>query len=97
MKLFYVGILLIGLIGELCNAACVFTDSGGSGNVLDLRALQHASIKGQDNEYDYIYTPCRNGDECKSESGTDTGMAIQQKEPDECYILSNWDNGVCIT
>eukprot|EP01084_Bolivina_argentea_P099417 178721_1 len=91
MKVF-TAIVGIGLIGRLCNSQCTFDDMGSSGYMLDLRALEHATVVGNDDEYSYIYTPCRNGDQCPSESGTDTGMAIQTRDdPAECFILCNWD------
>ena len=73
---------------------CIFADKDGSGYSLDIRALAGANILGTDNEYEYNYTPCRNGDECQNATGTDTGMAVQRKDSDnECFILANWDYG----
>ena len=75
---------------------CVFTDSGGSGNILDLRALKGFPMTYIDyNEHRYQYTACTNGLKCKTENGTRTGMSIQSSEesPYPCNILSRWDNG----
>ena len=82
----------------LCNGSetqeCVFTDSSGSGNILDLRAVKNKTLNGSDGSYNYFYTPCSNGLECTTETRTDTAMNVMSRQPDDiCYVLSCWDNG----
>ena len=72
---------------------CVFTDSSGSGNTLDLRKFIGHTLTGSDdnNGYRYEYTPCSNGLKCSTETGMNTQMS--EESPDICNILSRWDNG----
>ena len=84
---------LLGFIGIILSNGddCIFQDSGGSGQELDLTALAHTQLSYPD-EYDitFDYTPCQGKLNC----GTNTAMAIKHKtgEPTiDCIVMTNWD------
>lgn len=90
---------LFKLIILNANDFCIFTDAK-SGSKMDLTALAHSDImydnQDEDDPNTFIWTPCRNGDECKnSNNGTNTGMFIQRNNDNSniCHVAANWDNG----
>ena len=71
---------------------CVFIDDS-TGYILYLDALKHETIIGADSEYIYHYTPCGNGNSCKSD---ESGMCIQTDNNNEeiCVVIARWDDRV---
>ena len=95
LQLIYCLCLLFPVIygSECCDEnTCLFQDSSGSGQVLDLSAFSCRTLDFRQNDYQYLYTPCGDRDSCQSNQDTVTAMMVQSDpKKNFCARIANWD------
>eukprot|EP01084_Bolivina_argentea_P072122 130997_1 len=75
---------------------CLFSDRGNTGYGLDLSAFSCHTLQYKKQDYNFIYTPCGNRNNCKFNDNIITGMMIESnthKNHEFCTKIAEWDYG----
>mmetsp|Transcript_13619 Transcript_13619/g.21403 ORF Transcript_13619/g.21403 Transcript_13619/m.21403 type:complete len:170 (-) Transcript_13619:35-544(-) len=79
------------------DANCMFKDSGGTSNTLDLSYFLKNNItisaENKAQGYTYSYSPCQGLYQCSSNEPMAMIMRQESAKPSTCEWLSKWDNG----
>eukprot|EP01083_Nonionella_stella_P141381 435464_1 len=89
---FILFVLCAVIINVHATPLCVFTDSAGSTEQLDLRTMKAKTLQQTDSLTNiYQFTPCKNGINLAVCNGTAMAVKLHSASDHQCLILAHWD------
>ena len=79
-----------------CSSSCSYTYNNGTTDFkLDMSCMNNWIADYYQEPYHFLYSPCRNGDNCENEGSSLNGMVVQSdntSDPSTCFLIATWDN-----